>query len=157
MVLNSESKALHHVSNPIRDRKYVLVAYARLMAEYATQINHDSLQQLACGLIELASQTTSVGFVSASSIDHNAEDLLVDGAVDQTFAFNRQQFIQLTAAKIEQSDRLATEVTNTNQYVMSCLQETSKNINKSVSTLLLSDKHAKSLQALVDDTGIILN
>ena len=81
----------------------------------------------------------------------------MDGAVDQTFAFNRQQFIQLTAAKIEQSDRLATEVTNTNQYVMSCLQETSKNINKSVSTLLLSDKHAKSLQALVDDTGIILN
>ena len=81
----------------------------------------------------------------------------MDGAVDQTFAFNRQQFIQLTAAKIEQSDRLATEVTSTNQYVMSCLQETSKNINKSVSTLLLSDKHAKSLQALVDDTGIILN
>lgn len=36
MVLNSESKALHHVSNPIRDRKYVLVAYGRLMAEFGT-------------------------------------------------------------------------------------------------------------------------
>ena len=89
MVLNSEAKSLHHVSSPARDRKYVLVAYSRLMAEYATQLQPDQLQQLASGLIELASQTTSVGFVTASSMDRNAEDLLVDGAVDQTFAFNR--------------------------------------------------------------------
>ena len=33
MVLTSESKALGHVSNPARDRKYVLVAYSRLLAE----------------------------------------------------------------------------------------------------------------------------
>ena len=35
MVLNSESKSLKHVNTPVRERKYVLVAYSRLMAEYA--------------------------------------------------------------------------------------------------------------------------
>ena len=38
MVLNSESQALKHVSSPSRDRKYVLVAYSRLLAEYAEQM-----------------------------------------------------------------------------------------------------------------------
>ena len=36
MVLNSESQALRHVTTPTRDRKYVLVAYSRLMSEFAT-------------------------------------------------------------------------------------------------------------------------
>lgn len=38
MVLNSESKALASVTGPARDRKYVLVAYSRLLAEFATQM-----------------------------------------------------------------------------------------------------------------------
>ena len=41
MVLNSESQALKHVTSPTRDRKYVLVAYARLMAEYASSFSAD--------------------------------------------------------------------------------------------------------------------
>lgn len=128
MVLNSESKSLRHCSNPARDRKYVLVAYSRLMAECAEQMNAEQLQQLTSGLIELASQTTSVSFVSAGMLDRNAEELLIDGAVDQTFAFNRTTFVQLTAAKIEQADQLKTEVTNTNQFVMNCIHETTKKI-----------------------------
>ena len=43
MVLNSESKALANVSGPARDRKYVLVAYARLMAEFATQMSAEQV------------------------------------------------------------------------------------------------------------------
>lgn len=35
MILNSEAQALKHVSSPVRDRKYVLVAYSRMMAEFA--------------------------------------------------------------------------------------------------------------------------
>ena len=36
----------------------------------------------------------------------DAEQMLMDGAIDQTFAFSRSAFIQLTAAKIEMSDKL---------------------------------------------------
>lgn len=64
-----------------------------MMMEYATQIPPETIKQLTSGLIELAAQSTGVGFVSAGAVERNAEDLLVDGAVDQTFAFNRQQFI----------------------------------------------------------------
>ena len=90
MVLNSESSALKHVSSPSRDRKYVLVAYARLMSEYATQMTAENLTALTSGILELASQSTGESFVTAGVVERNAEDLLVDGAVDQTFAFNRQ-------------------------------------------------------------------
>ena len=37
---------------------------------------------------------------------NNAEDMLMDGAVDQTFAFQRQTHIQLLSAKTEQHDKL---------------------------------------------------
>ena len=43
MVLNSESQSLKHVADPARDRKYVLVAYARLMNEYAASFNQEQL------------------------------------------------------------------------------------------------------------------
>ena len=115
------------------------------------------MKQLTSGLIELASQSTSVSFVSAGGLERNAEDLLMDGAVDQTFAFNRQTFIKLTGAKIEENDALATEVPITNQFVMNCINEATKKIGQSVNVLIASQKHANSLQALVDDTGITLN
>jgi len=47
------------------------------------------------------------GFQVASQVQTDTEDLLVDGAIDQTFAFQRSHFIQLNAAKIELSDKLA--------------------------------------------------
>jgi hypothetical protein len=34
MVLNSEAAAIKHVSGPARDRKYTLVAYSRLLADF---------------------------------------------------------------------------------------------------------------------------
>ena len=82
MILNSESQSLRHVSQPSRDRKYVLVAYSRMMAEYADQIPHEIVKQLTSGLIELAAQSTGVGFVSAGGMERSAEDMLMDGAVD---------------------------------------------------------------------------
>ena len=41
MVLLSESKSLKHCAAPARDRKYVLVAYSRLLAECAEQMSAD--------------------------------------------------------------------------------------------------------------------
>mmetsp|Transcript_20571 Transcript_20571/g.27786 ORF Transcript_20571/g.27786 Transcript_20571/m.27786 type:complete len:94 (+) Transcript_20571:352-633(+) len=93
MVLNSESGALRHVASPARDRKYVLVAYSRMMAEFADQMGAEVVQQLTSGLIELAAQSTGTGFVAAGGIVKSADDMLVDGAIDKTFAFNRQEFI----------------------------------------------------------------
>ena len=34
MILSSESKSLPSVTNPARDRKYVLVAYSRMLADF---------------------------------------------------------------------------------------------------------------------------
>jgi len=55
-------------------------------------------------LIELASTASNSAFNYASAIEKSNEELLMDGAVDQTFAFNRTTFVQLTAIKIELND-----------------------------------------------------
>ncbi len=75
-------------------------------------------------LLELcASQGhTDVGFQAASTVHTDTEDLLVDGAIDQTFAFQRSQFIQLNAGKIELSDKLAQEVPNPEAFCLQSLQ-----------------------------------
>jgi len=44
MILKSESKSLKQVSSPPRERKYALVAYARLLAEFAQTMPSDILQ-----------------------------------------------------------------------------------------------------------------
>jgi hypothetical protein len=44
--------------------------------------------------------------------------MLMDGAIDQTYAFNRQTYVQVTAAKIECQDKLATDVPSAEVYVM---------------------------------------
>jgi hypothetical protein len=48
--------------------------------------------------------------------------LLVDGAIDQTFAFQRSQFIALNAAKIELTDKLEQEVPSAEVYFFQTLQ-----------------------------------
>jgi hypothetical protein len=42
MVLKSEGKSIRYVTDPPRDRKYVIVAYARLLAEYAQTMPIDT-------------------------------------------------------------------------------------------------------------------
>ena len=82
----------------------------------------DTICELICALIEASCPTTkSAGFQIASSVSKGVEELLMDGQIDQTFAFNRQQFIQLTAAKIEHADKLAQEVPSPEHYVMQCI------------------------------------
>jgi hypothetical protein len=55
-------------------------------------------------------------------VKQGTEELLQDGAIDQTFAFGRQTYVQLTGAKIEQKDQL-TEVPSAEQYLMQAIQQ----------------------------------
>ena len=118
MILKSESPAIKSVTSPSRDKKYVNVAYSRLMAEYAGVMPQDTLQQLASALIELNMETPNSGFKMASIVGKDTEEMLMDGAIDQTFAFSRSQFVQLSAAKIEHTDQLQTDVPNPSMYMM---------------------------------------
>ncbi len=87
------------------------------------QIPDETLSIIVKALVELcASQTQgsgSGGFQFASTVSTDTEDLLVDGAIDQTFAFTRSNYIQLNAAKIEVSDKLEQEVPHPEVF---CLQ-----------------------------------
>jgi len=58
-------------------------------------------------------------FSVASLAQKSAEELLLDGAIDQTFAFDRQAFVQLTGAKIELADRL--DVSDPLVYMMQAI------------------------------------
>lgn len=90
MVLKSEAAAIKFVTEPARDKKYVLVAYAKLLVEYAQQMPTETFAELVSALIEAISPTSKAqGFQIASSVNRGVEDMLMDGAIDQTFAFNR--------------------------------------------------------------------
>ena len=52
--------------------------------------------------------------------------MLMDGAIDQTFAFNRTTFVQLTAAKIELTDKLATQVPDSNMFMLQAIATTAR-------------------------------
>ncbi len=63
MVLKSEASAIKYVNEPARDRKYCLVAYSRLLAEYAPTMPRETVMELICALLEAASPITkSTGF-----------------------------------------------------------------------------------------------
>lgn len=102
MVLKSEGDKLKQVTMTPRDRKYTIVAFSQVMAEAP----NDVVDVVAKALLELCcSQNT--GFQLASAVTTNTEELLDDGAIDQTFAFQRSEYIQLNAGKVEVSDKLA--------------------------------------------------
>jgi hypothetical protein len=94
MVLKSEGQALKYVAEPPRDKKYCLVSYAKMLAEHAQVIPAETATELVCALIESVSpMQKAAGFQIATSVRQGTEEMLVDGAIDQTFAFGRQQFI----------------------------------------------------------------
>jgi hypothetical protein len=59
MVLKSEASAIKYVSEPARDKKYCLVAYSRLLAEYAQIMDRDTIVSLVNSLIEAACPKSS--------------------------------------------------------------------------------------------------
>lgn len=56
MIIKSEAATIKHVQSPPRDKKYTLVAYSRLLAEYAAVMPRETVQELTCALIEAAGQ-----------------------------------------------------------------------------------------------------
>ena len=81
MVLTSEGHTIKNVTSPARDKRYALIAYARLASEYCTTMGDATLQKVVSALIELSSQNTG-GFNLASAVEKSGEELLMDGAVD---------------------------------------------------------------------------
>ena len=84
----------------------------------------DALKELVSSLIESSAPNSKAnGFSIASTLNMSTEEMLMDGAIDQTFAFGRQTFVQLTAAKIEMTDRLQNEIPSVEQFVMQSLRQ----------------------------------
>ena len=99
-------------------------------------------------------ESKETGFQTASALEKNVEEMLVDGAIDQTFAFNRQQFIPLTAAKVELADKLAQDVPNTDVFVAQALQQAAQSLQQPVNSLIKTEKQGKLLGELVQRTGV---
>ena len=92
MILKSEGRQLRFVTEPARDKKYAIIAYSRMLAETVQECPPDTQRELVCGLLELTA-TQKSGFTVASLATKSAEEMLLDGAIDQTFAFDRQTFV----------------------------------------------------------------
>ena len=102
MILKSEGDKIKFCSAPVRDRKYVICAFTNLICNKASSFQEDSIKAVISSLIELSSKTTGAsGFQMASQHEGNTEEMLMDGAIDQTFAFQRQTHVQLHSAKTE--------------------------------------------------------
>ena len=86
MILKSEGDKIKFCTSPVRDRKYVIAAYTKLLCEFPQKFQENSLGTILCALVELT-QKQGGGFQLASSHDSSAEEMLMDGAIDQTFAF----------------------------------------------------------------------
>lgn len=91
MILKSEGEKIKLCVSPERDRKYVICAYTNLVCNKSDCFLENSLVTVIGALVELAAKSDRAtgGFARASALEGNTEDMLVDGAIDQTFAFQR--------------------------------------------------------------------
>jgi hypothetical protein len=87
MILKSEGEKIKLCSAPARDRKYVIAAYTNLFNEFPGKFIEESLKSVISSLIELCRKDNRGAFITASRKEGSAEEMLEDGAIDQTFAF----------------------------------------------------------------------
>lgn len=80
----------------------------------------------------------------------------MDGAIDQTYAFNRQTYVQVTAAKIECQDKLAHDVPSAEVYVMQALQSCLQQLGQPVNSFLKDQRQAEMLMKAQEATGVVL-
>lgn len=103
MIMKSEGEKVKFCNTPARDRKYVIAAFTNLLMEKHQLFLEDSFRVVVSSLIELSSK----GVGAAGGVNQgNTEDMLMEGAVDQTFAFQRLTHTQLVSATTEQQDKL---------------------------------------------------
>jgi hypothetical protein len=101
MILKSEGDKIKLCSVPIRDRKYVIAAYTKLFNEFPGKFVDESLKAVISSLIELCRKDNKGAFITASRKEGSAEEMLEDGAIDQTHAFQRESHVQLYSCKTE--------------------------------------------------------
>lgn len=101
MILKSEGDKIKMCSTPKRDRKYVIAAYTNLFNEFPGKFVDDSLKTVISSLIELSRKDNKGAFMTASRKEGSAEEMLDDGAIDQTFAFQRETHVQLHSCKTD--------------------------------------------------------
>ena len=73
MVLKSEGLSVKSVQQPARDKRYALIAYARLLVEKCDQMPQETISNLSSGLIELGSAAQG-GFLMASNLEKSIEE-----------------------------------------------------------------------------------
>lgn len=101
MILKSEGDKIKLCSAPKRDRKYVIAAYTNLFNEFPGKFVDESLKTVISSLVELCRKDNHGAFISASRKQGSAEEMLEDGAIDQTFAFQRETHVQLYSCKTD--------------------------------------------------------
>ena len=74
--------------------------------------------------------------------------MLMDGAIDQTFAFQRQTHIQLYSAKTEQTDKLESDVPSAEVYFVQKLMQLAQSQQTPVQSLLMNEKASVQLTGL---------
>ena len=67
--------------------------------------------------------------------------MLADGAIDEQFAFSRSQFVALTAAKIELSDKISDHVPDADVYLLEQIKQIVEVMNCKVTDLLSNQKN----------------
>lgn len=152
MILKSEGNKVKFCTTPARDRKYVLCAFANLVCEKAKSFQDDSLKAVVQALIDLAhgSQASqAVIFKVASAVEGDVDDMLVDDAVDQSLAFQRQSHVQLNSARIEQVDVLKGEVDSPEKYFMQKMAELMQSQGQSIGAFADNQKHQEKLRSLM--------
>ena len=87
MIMKSEGDKIKFCTAPPRDRKYAIAAYTNLILEKSNLFVEDSIKNVISSLIELCNKGQGGTFQMASQHEGSAEEMLMDGAIDQTFAF----------------------------------------------------------------------
>lgn len=95
-------------------------------------------------------------FQVASTVSVDTEDLLTDGAIDQTYAFSRTSHIQLNAAKIEMTDKLANDIPNPEEFFVQTLVFVQKQMD-GVCKYFVDEKGRQALNKLSTSFNVMLS
>ena len=158
ILLQTEGRKLRFVTEPARDKKYAIIAYSRMLAETVQvcppETHREAQREVVCGLLELNASRPS--FRVASIAAKSAVEMLSSGTIDQTFAFDRQAFVQLFGAQMALTDKRF-ENQDAAGYLTVALQLMCRKANSSIKNYLLEEKHSEMLDDLRILTGIKIN
>lgn len=157
MILKSEGNKVKFCTTPARDRKYVLCAFTNLVCEKPMSFQEDSMKAVVQALIDLAQRSQAsqaVVFKVASAVEGDVDDMLVEDAVDQSIAFQRQSHVQLHSARIEQADVLKGKVDSPEKYFMQRIAEFTQSQSQSIKVFVDNEKHQEKVQHLMQQTGV---